>query len=281
MTERYFLTVCSLGNRSSLAECVDRLLQIKRMSKRQISILLVINREEFEKDFGPEVIVRFELKRGYSNVRNRAIAELPANSSIIFVDDDELPTLTWFNQLVDMHEKFPSDLVFGPVFPESGLGVSSYRDQYTHQYSRMPDGALAKQASTANLLIPSSLIELNMIHFDSIFNFSGSEDTDLCFRLRKKGIKIRFAKEAILHEVRQPERYEQKYLESRFIKDIANYSVVIRRNSSPLLILWRFFTLVVRIVVILPFFFIHRTSQIKVMAYTKSLRALLFGRVSV
>ena len=251
------------------------------MSERQISILIVINREEFQQDFGPEVILRFELNKGYSNVRNRAIAELPANSSIIFIDDDEIPTLSWFNELVDMHEKFPSDLVFGPVFPETSLGVSSYRDQFTDYFARLPNGALVKQASTANLLIPSSLIKLNLIYFDSIFNVSGSEDTDLCFRLRKKGIKIRYAKAAILKEVQQPERYEQRYLEARFIKDIANYSLVIRRNSNFIFILWRFFTLVVRLALNYPLFFIRRGSQIKVIAYRKSLRALFCGRVSV
>jgi GT2 family glycosyltransferase len=143
----------------------------------------------------------------------------------------------------------------------------------------MPNGALAKQASTANLLIPSSLIKMGIIHFDPVYNFSGSEDTDLCFRLRKKGINIRFAKDAIIYEVQHPERIDSNYIDSRFIKDVANYSLVIRRNSTFVLILWRFFTVIVRIIINFPFSFFRRSSSVKVIAYSRSLIALIFGKV--
>jgi GT2 family glycosyltransferase len=143
----------------------------------------------------------------------------------------------------------------------------------------MPNGALAKQASTANLLIPSSLIKMGIIRFDPVYNFSGSEDTDLCFRLRKKGINIRFAKDAIIYEVQHPERIDSNYIDSRFIKDVANYSLVIRRNSTFVLILWRFFTVIVRIIINFPFSFFRRSSSVKVIAYSRSLIALIFGKV--
>jgi GT2 family glycosyltransferase len=281
MTEKYFLTVCSLGIRPTLIDCVEGLIQIKQISDKNVSVLLVINGTDLKHEFGPEVIVRFEPQKGYSNVRNRAIAELTENSSIIFIDDDELPTLSWFNNLVDMHEKHPLDLVFGPVFPESGMGASSYRNKFVSYFSKMADGALARQASTANLLIPASLLNLGLIRFDPLFNTSGSEDTDLSFRLRRRGIKIRFAKHALIYEVQQCERFESEYLESRFIKDISNYSLVIRRNSGLYLIVWRFFTLIVRVCVYFGLSLFLGKSRYKAIAYRRSLRALVFGKVSV
>jgi GT2 family glycosyltransferase len=128
------------------------------------------------------------------------------------------------------------------------------------------------------MLIPSSLIERNEIYFDPIFNISGSEDTDLCFRLRNRGVKIRFAKDAILYEKEKPQRFENGYLEARRKKDIANYSVVVRRNSSFGRILWRFSTVLLRLGLFSLLALANDSSKVHRDAYFFSLRALLTGK---
>jgi len=279
MKEKYFLTVCTLGDRPNLTNCLNGLLKIKHASDQDIEVLLVINKAKIPHSFDSEIIVKFEEIRGYSSVRNRAVSEVSKNGNLIFIDDDELPTLEWFNSLVSMHNRYPFDLIFGPVFPELEAHSFSFREQFRTKLSKMHDGALLKQAATANMLIPWDLISRELIYFDPIFNLTGSEDTDLSFRLRKKGINIRYAKEAIIYEVQSPERFESNYLESRYIKDIANYSLVIRRNCSFPQKLWRFLTLVARITIHLPASFYIRSSRLNIKAHSKSLYVLISGKV--
>lgn len=279
MKEKYFLTVCTLGDRPNLTNCLNELLKIKHASDQDIEVLLVINKAKIPHSFDSEIIFKFEEIRGYSSVRNRAVSEVSKDANLIFIDDDELPTLEWFNSLVSMHNKYPADVIFGPVFPELGSNSVSYREQFRTKFSNMQDGTLAKQASTANMLIPQDLISRKLIYFDPVFNLTGSEDTDLCFRLRKKGINIRFAKAAIIYEVQSSERFEINYLDSRYIKDIANYSLVIRRNCSFPQKLWRFLTLVARITIHLPASFYIRSSRLNIKAHSKSLYVLISGKV--
>jgi GT2 family glycosyltransferase len=279
MKEKYFLTVCTLGDRPNLTNCLNELLKIKHASDQDIEVLLVINKAKIPHSFDSEIIVKFEEIRGYSSVRNRAVSEVSKDGNLIFIDDDELPTLEWFNSLISMHNTYPVDVIFGPVFPELGLNSISYREQFKTKFSSMNNGALAKQASTANMLIPRNLLNRELIYFDPIFNLTGSEDTDLCFRLRKKGINIRFAKAAEIYEVQSSERFDSNYLDARYIKDIANYSLVIRRNCSITEKLWRFLTLVARIVIHFPLSFFIRSSRLSLKAHSKSFYVLITGKV--
>jgi len=279
MKEKYFLAVCTLGDRPNLMNCLNQLVKIKHNSDKDIEVLLVINKAKTLHSFDSEIIVKFEETKGYSSVRNKAVSEVCKGGNLIFIDDDELPTLEWFNSLVSMHNRYPFDLIFGPVFPELEAHSFSFREQFRTKLSKMHDGALLKQAATANMLIPWDLISRELIYFDPIFNLTGSEDTDLSFRLRKKGINIRYAKEAIIYEVQSPERFESNYLESRYIKDIANYSLVIRRNCSITEKLWRFLTLVARIVIHFPLSFFIRSSRLSLKAHSKSFYVLITGKV--
>ena len=276
MFETYYLTVCSVGKNPNLVECLRNLLEIKEIASENVEVLVVINQEKVNQTFDSRVHVYFEPLMGYSNVRNKAISVVPENTNLIFLDDDEIPNINWFNELISMHIKYPHDVIFGPVY--SNMEAQSYRNQFKNKYSKLMDGAIVNQAGAGNMLIPSILLDQGLIHFDEIYNLSGSEDTDLCFRLRKLGIKIRFAKKASLFEIERPERFHIKYIEERRIRDIANYSLVIRRNSPGVMILWRFTTLLSRIFFFSVLSLVKSRYKAKSAAYFYSMKVLITGR---
>jgi len=278
MFEKYYLTVCSVGENSNLVECLRNLLEIKEITNENVEVILIINQEKINQTFDSRVHVYFEPLMGYSNVRNKAISVVPENTNLIFLDDDEIPNISWFEALVKANKKHKSDVIFGPVYPFEKASGNSYRSTSSQKYKNLVDEDTVYQAPTANMLIPSYLLNKNLVYFDPIFNKSGSEDTDLCFRLRNQGVKIRFAKDAIIYEKEKPQRFDKNYLDSRLQREIANYSLVIRRNSTPSKIFWRFSTLVIRIVFFGVFALLNSQYIVKRDAYFYSLAVLLSGK---
>lgn len=281
MPESYYLTVCSLGENANLPECLRQLLLVQEKSSCNVEVLLVLNTNKYNGFLDPRVKVCFEPERGYSNVRNKAISAVPVDANIIFIDDDEIPSFEWFEAMRKAHEDHPGDVIFGPVYPLHKGEIDSYRKRASEKYKFLSDGELAVQAPTANLLIPFSLLNRKIIYFDPIFNKSGSEDTDLCFRLRNLGVRIRYSQSAILLENEKPQRFDSNYLQSRQQKDIANYSLVIRRNSSFGNILWRFSTLLFRIFLYGVLTMWHKRYRKNLETYFSSMVVLLIGKPKV
>jgi len=279
VSDIFVIAVCTLGENHNLSRILAELITIKDKAELHIEILVVINKVEHEVFFDPKVRVAFQPKRGYSSVRNTAVDNLPPNANLIFIDDDEIPTLRWFEGLVGKHQKFPNDIIFGPVYPENFESANSYRDQFRSEFDSLMDEAIVNQCATANMLIPSGLIDSGLVQFDPVFDLTGGEDTDLCFRLRRLGVQIRYAKNAFITEIESEERRTLEYLDSRKHKEIVTYSLIVRRNSSRRLRLWRLCTSLVRIIVhgVASPWFDHSHKMRDV--HLKSLKALLLGRL--
>lgn len=280
MREAFFIAVCTLGESSNLTRCLANLLEISEVSLETVQIAVVMNKESCQIEFDPKLLVVYEPARGYSNARNAAIANVPKNSNLIFLDDDEIPTPSWLEAIIESHRRFPSDVIFGPVFSDSDPGSGYYRENFKSKYDLMPDGVLVKQAGAGNMLIPSYLLDENRVAFDPVFNLSGSEDTDLCFRLRKQGVGIRYSKQAVIKEVQTLQRRDPQYLKARRLRDICNYSVVVRRNSTPYQILWRFLTLTFRTLIYSLGAIFDPELKLEQEIYLKSIKSLMTGRVS-
>ena len=280
MSDNYVVAICTLGENPNLLQCVSKLLEIKSATNCKLTILVVFNRDESEFVFDSRVQVVFEPNRGYSNVRNRAIDVTPEDFHLIFLDDDEIPTRTWFEALVKSSRNFPADVIFGPIFSEPKDDIPSYRDKFKDKFDLLRDGAIAKQADTGNMLIPSHLLKDKLVRFDTFFNGSGSEDTDLCFKLRKKGVKIRYSKNAQIFELQNGERMTTEYINFRELNEICNYSLVIRRNYGIIGISWRFLTLSIRVLWYATPAFHRDKHNFYRTVYFKSLQTLIRGHLS-
>jgi len=281
LVEHYTIAICTQGRNSNLNNAITILNEINKSTKYKFEVLIVLNSSISTIETFRNARIVIEPNLGYSSVRNTALKSVKSSSNLIFIDDDEIPSLTWFENLVSMHEKFQDDIIVGPIYPyrEDLLNKQSYRSQFTQMYKSRPDEALVKQGATANMLIPASLISKDVVHFDLYFNKSGSEDTDFCFRVRKAGYAIRYAKYAEILEIESPERFDIKYLNKRFIRDVSNYSVVIRRNASIGAQIYRGSTLLARVIIFGISQLINRSKSVKFKAYRLSFLCLLTGKV--
>jgi GT2 family glycosyltransferase len=277
MNERYYVAICTLGENPNLDMCITQLLKLRANSVHSIEVLVVVNSKIFRNNFPKEVIVEYEPLKGYSNVRNKAISVTPKNASIIFIDDDEIPTENWLDALIIKNQMHPEDVIFGPVFPSPNSPQNTYRGKFQKYFKNLPDNSTVKQAATANMLIPRSLINRKLINFDPVFNSLGSEDTDLCFKLRKAGVKIRYAREAEIYENQDLERTDQKYLDARFLKETALYSLVVRRNATVKSYSLRFILLLLRISQFMLLIAFKKNAKLSLRAHLKSLKVLIFG----
>lgn len=281
MTQSYFIAVCSLGKNSNLDFCIKELLRIRQTTSHKVEVLLVLNRFDNGEKFDKGLLVCYEPIQGYSSVRNKAISMLPDNANVIFFDDDEIPTLSWLDEMIRMHERFPSDVIFGAVLPNENSNELSFRNLMMRKYEGLLDGQTVKQAGIGNMLIPNSLIAKDFFYFDLVFNISGSEDTDLCFRLRRNQVSIRFARGAFVYENQPRERFDQKYIDQRRIKDISNYSLVIRRNLGMKAIIWRFFISLIRVMLFGFMSVFKRKYLVETRAHFNSLKVLIKGEPSL
>ena len=279
MSESFIISVCTTGESLNLTRCINSLVEITADSSVRLEIAVIINSDSSELVFDPKVKVVFEPVKGYASVRNAAISHVPKKSNLIFIDDDEIPTRSWLEAITNSHYQFPRDVIFGPVYSDSDSNLGFYRDNFRSKYESMPDGSLVKQAGAGNMLLPSYLLDASRVTFDPFFNLSGSEDTDLCFRLRKQGVGIRYSKNAEIRELQAPERRDPKYLNERRLRDICNYSVVIRRNSAFSGIVWRLITLTLRLAFYSILALFKSKHRFERRLYLKSTQALLSGKV--
>ena len=276
MNDKFVITVCTAGKNKNLMNCLSNLLEIKEKSEYMVDLHLVINDFSTDLEINPNIKVIFEGLKGYSNVRNAAVKTLPENSNLIFIDDDEIPTLKWFQALVSKHMNYPEDIIFGPVYSSTTDSINSYRDDFKNYFKRLPDNSLVKQAGAGNMLIPQTIIKNGWAVFDPIFNESGSEDTDFCFRIRKIGKHIRYAKEAVIYEIQSTERIDSSYLETRYIRDITNYSLIVRRNCGYLSISRRALILSWKIAIYGFYFIFKKSHKTELKAHFLSLKKLTF-----
>ena len=67
-----------------------------------------------------------EPRRGLTYARNRAIAEAGSVDFVAFIDDDEVPSPEWLDELLWAQAEFSADVVSGPVSPHYGPGVAGW-----------------------------------------------------------------------------------------------------------------------------------------------------------
>ena len=278
MNTNFLIAICTLGKNKNLQNCLNTLVEIKNKSKYNIEILVVINGTMLDFELPSNIKIVYEPLLGFSNSRNAAIKARPADFNLIFIDDDEIPTESWLNELLTIHNRFPLDIIAGPVLPLNDYKNASYRDKFESRYNRLKDEEVIKHSGAGNMLFPSELLDRDIVYFDPFFNFLGSEDTDLCFRIYNLKIKIRYAKKALIYEIPGVNKFSQDYIDQRFIREVANYSLIIRRNSTKSLIVWRFLTSLTRYLYFSIATSYSKKHKIKRDAYQKSLICLLSGK---
>lgn len=141
-----------------------------------------------------------EPRRGLTYARNRAIAEAGSVDFVAFIDDDEVPSPEWLDELLWAQAEFSADVVSGPVSPHYGPGVAGWIKAGGFFSSRpQATGTRCRTCATHNGLVGTHVFR-RVPKFDDSFALSGAEDTDFFLRASQAGCKIVWSQEAVVYE---------------------------------------------------------------------------------
>jgi succinoglycan biosynthesis protein ExoM len=141
-----------------------------------------------------------EPRRGLTFARNRAIAEAGRADFFAFIDDDEVPSSQWLDELLRAQSESSADVVSGPVSPTYAPEVPSWIKAGDFFASPpRPTGTPCRTAATHNCLVGKQVL-VRVPKFDDSFALSGAEDTDFFLRASEAGYKIVWSQEAVVYE---------------------------------------------------------------------------------
>ena len=147
-----------------------------------------------------------EPQRGLTYARNRAIAEAGAVDFIAFIDDDEVPSPQWLDELLWTQAEFDADIVSGPVSPTYAPEVADWIK--AGEFFASPPkttGSACRTCATHNALVATHVFK-RVSGFDDTFTLSGAEDTDFSLRASQAGFKIVWSQEAVVFEYTSAKR---------------------------------------------------------------------------
>jgi glycosyltransferase involved in cell wall biosynthesis len=147
-----------------------------------------------------------EPRRGLTHVRNRAIAEAGSVDFIAFIDDDEVPSAHWLDELLWTQAEFTADVVSGPVLPIYASDVDDWVRSGGFFDGRVSATGTTRRACASNNVLVGTHVFSRVPRFDHAFALSGAEDTQFFLRVGQAGYKIVWSQEAVVFEAVSAER---------------------------------------------------------------------------
>jgi hypothetical protein len=146
-------------------------------------------------------LVRYvhEPEPGIAAARNRALREASSSALLVFIDDDEVPSERWLEQLVDLQHSSGAAAVVGPVIseyehePEPWIEAGKFFNR-----RRLATGTRLDVAATNNLLLDLRQVRALRLAFDERFGLSGGSDTLFTRQLIQRGGSMLWCDEAVV-----------------------------------------------------------------------------------
>lgn len=150
--------------------------------------------------------------KNISLTRNKCV-ENSSGEYILFIDDDEIASPGWIQNMVSTIINYNADAVFGEVKSHFDRSAPEWiRKNHIYNRPSPPTGTQAVLTRSGNCIIKASLIKSIPGPFDSAYGLTGGEDTHLFGRLKRQGAKFVNCKEAWISEYVPPERSTIKYV---------------------------------------------------------------------
>ena len=153
-----------------------------------------------------------EPRRGITYARNRAIAEAGEVDFVAFIDDDEVPSPHWLDELLWAQAEFAADVVSGPVIPRFSPDVSDWVKRGGFFDPRISTTGTLRNTCASNNVLVATKVFGRLPQFDDSFALSGAEDTNFFLRVNHAGYKIVWSQEAYVCEMISPERANVAWL---------------------------------------------------------------------
>jgi succinoglycan biosynthesis protein ExoM len=167
-----------------------------------------------------------EPKRGIAEARNRALKEIGDADFLAFIDDDEVPSALWLDELLFAQANFRANVVTGPVYPSFTDDVpawvrrAGFFDRPAHR-----TGESLSCCSTNNALVTREVFD-RVGGFDDRFQFTGGEDLHFFTRVRLAGFRIVWSQEAVVTETISRDRANLGSLLRRAYRGGNSYTLV-------------------------------------------------------
>jgi succinoglycan biosynthesis protein ExoM len=206
---RVAICVCTFRRRRLLREVLLGLSQLtfRKVHAPRITIIVVDNDElASAEEVCRSASLRWPIEyavestRGITYARNRAVVESGPVDFVAFIDDDEVPSAEWLDELLYAQGKFSADVVSGPVLPRYEAEIPKWVKAGRFFEGRVcATGSLQNTAATNNVLIGTHVFH-DVPGFDHAFAVSGAEDTHFFLRAVRSGYKIVWSQEATVFE---------------------------------------------------------------------------------
>ncbi len=168
-----------------------------------------------------------EPQRGISYARNTSVALVPEDTDfIVFIDDDEMPSPAWLENLLLTQHNYQADVVFGPSLPHfCGTPAPWIRRGGFFEPQRRPTGHPIEVAYTSNVLVKAVLLKACDRPFAERFALSGGEDSYLFRSFHHQGHQLVWADEAWVYESIPESRQTAPWLLQRHYRSCLTYSL--------------------------------------------------------
>jgi glycosyltransferase involved in cell wall biosynthesis len=158
--------------------------------------------------------------KNISLTRNRTV-ELANGDWIAFIDDDERAPAAWLKHLAGTVTRCSADGVLGPVQPIVPAYAPAWiRKGDFYAWARMQTGAVIplNKLRFGNVLVHGALLRDGPAPFDPGYGLTGGEDGDLLCRLVRRGARIVWCDEAVVHEPVEAARLSLRWLLLRALR---------------------------------------------------------------
>ena len=166
--------------------------------------------------------------------RNRALSQAHGSEALIFIDDDEIPSLGWLKALVSTWRAQGCAAVTGPtpptfeVDPSPWVTASGAFDSW-----EAADGAQVRSADTGNLLLDLAVVEGLGLRFDPRYGLTGGEDSLFTRQLTRAGGVIRFAAGAVVTKRVPAARARRTWVLERSLRSGSSWARVRIDTAGP------------------------------------------------
>lgn len=157
--------------------------------------------------------------------RNMAVHESHADF-VAFVDDDEVVSECWLENLISALRNHSADVVFGPVEFSMPASAPSWigKGKWFKSKRVFKTGTVLQHGATSNVLVRrSALLSLDEVFLDR-FGLTGGEDTELFYRMYLTGFKLIFCNDAVVTEEVTETRLTWQWLVKRSFRSGQTYA---------------------------------------------------------